>query len=154
MYIMAFYNDETVLPNLFLTEAFHDIRCFCPPCRQRKVAAIADKREASLRQALTEEIPNEREARSCPLFEVTKKQILYGKLYKDVCLANTRYRYFKCWAKRQQAYQPYVNGDRARKVEFDRHCKLVNDAAFCFDNWEKINRLPNRLPNRLLNECN
>ena len=91
-----------------------------------------------MRHALTDEIPNERQTRSNALFEVTKKQIVYGKLYKDICMANTQYKYFKCWAKRQAAYLPYVNGDKARKLEFVRHCQLINDAAFCFENWERI----------------
>ena len=135
---MAFYNEETRFPNLFLAETLHNAECFCPPCRQRKVAAIDDKREASLHRALVDDIPNERQARSCALFEVTKKQILYGKLYKDICMANSHLTYFKCWAKRQPVYQPFINGDKARKQEFDKHCQLVNEAAYCFENWELI----------------
>ena len=135
---MAFYNDETVFPNLFLLQNRHNQSCFCVPCRHRKAAAIIDRQEGSLRRALTIEIPNERENRSNSLLEVTKKQIVYGKLYKDICMANTHYKYFKCRAKRQAAYQPYLNDNGARKIEFNRHCQLVNDASYCYDNWEKI----------------
>ena len=137
--VMAvFGNAETFFPNIFLLDNSHNQTCFCVHCRVRKANAVPDKGEGSLRQALTVDIPNEREARSNALLEVTKKQIVYGKLYKDICMANTHYIYFKCWAKRQAAYLPYVNGDKARKLEFNRHCQLVNDAAYCFENWEKI----------------
>ena len=135
---MAFYNEETRFPNLFLSETLHNAECFCPPCRQRNVAAINDKREASLRQRLVDDLAQERQARSSALFEVTKQQILYGKLYKDICMANTRLKYFKCWAKKQPVYQRFVNGDKERKQEFNKHCQLVNESAYCFDNWELI----------------
>ena len=134
----VFGNIETRFPNLFLAETLHDVKCFCAECRRRKVNAIADRTEANLRKMLTIDIPNEREARMVAVFDVTKKQILYGKLYKDICLANTHLKYFKCWAKRQPAYLPFVNGDYARRKEFDRHCQHINEAAYCYENWERI----------------
>ena len=53
-------------------------------------------------------------------------------------MANTHLKYFKCWAKRQPAYQAFVNGETAQRKEFDRHCQHINEAEYCFDNWEKI----------------
>lgn len=137
---MAFYNEETRFPNLFLAVALHDAKCFCGHCRHRKIAAITDKREATLRHAMAVDIPNERRARALALFEVTKKQIVYGKLYRDTCMATTHYTYFKSWAKHQPAYQRFVNGDADGRAEFDKHCQLVNEAAYCFENWELITR--------------
>ena len=77
----VFNNIETRFPNLFLAVTLHDVKCFCAECRQRKVNAIVDRTEANLRKMLTVDIPNEREARTAAVFEVTKKQAVYGKLY-------------------------------------------------------------------------
>ena len=135
---MAFNNIETFQPNLFLRICFHDAACFCPTCRSGKLRAITNRSQASLRRVMITEIPDDRRARCESVFEITKKQILYGKLYKDTCLAATRYQKFKCWAKKQPAYQDFVHGNSARKREFNRHCKLVNDAAFVYEHWEGI----------------
>ena len=53
-------------------------------------------------------------------------------------MRNTNLKYFRVWAKQQPFYQPYVNGNFAAQREFDRHCKFINQAALCFDHWEKI----------------
>jgi len=135
---MAFHDMETFNPNFFLLVTQHDATCFCLPCRNRQVQAIGDKREASLRNALLQVIPNERRNRADMLFQETMKQIVYGKLYKDVCMATTTYKLFKCWAKKQPIYIPYAEGNATRRREFNLHCKLVNDAAFVFQHWETI----------------
>ena len=134
----AFYNIESRFPNIFLAQTLHDVKCFCAQCRRRQINAVIDKSEANLRHMVTVNIPTEREARTSAVFEVTKKQIIYGKLYKDICLENTHLKYFKCSAKRQPAYQLLVSGDNARRKEFDRHCQHINEAAYCFENWERI----------------
>ena len=71
-------------------------------------------------------MPNERETRAMAVFEVTKEQIIIGKLYKDTCMATTHLKYFKCWAKKQPFYAEFVNGDIKQQKEFNDHCKLVN----------------------------
>lgn len=141
LYIMAvFYSNDHLGPNLFLLENRHNQTCFCAQCRQRCVNAIVgpQRREESLRHAVTIDLPIERQSRSRAVFEVTKKQIVYGKVYKDECMLNTRYKYFRYWAKRQPAYERLVTGEKPRQQEFDRHCQHVNEAAYCFENWEKI----------------
>ena len=127
-------------PNLFLLDNRHDPTCFCVLCRQRRADGIIgqDRTEESLRQTVQINLPRDRKARSYAVLEVTKEQIVFGKLYKEVCLAGTRFTYFKSWAKRQPAYQIYLAGNEELKLEFDNHCQDVNDAAFCFDHWDKV----------------
>ena len=125
-------------PNFFLRLTQHDAACFCLPCRNRRVVAIGDKREASLRNALLHVIPNVRRNRADVLFQITLKQIVYGKLYKDVCMATTTYKLFKCWAKKQSLYLPFSERNSSRWREFNLHCKLVNVTAFVFQHWETI----------------
>ena len=91
-----------------------------------------------MRNALLYGIPNERRTRADMLYEITLKQIILGKLYKDTCMATTTYKLFKCWAKKQPYYIPYAEGNSSRRREFNLHCKLVNDAAFVFQHWETI----------------
>ena len=69
------------------------------------------------------------------VFKATKKQIVHGKVYKEECLSDNTYKYFKSWAKNQPEYQPLL---RENKKEFERHCADVNEATYCFDNWELI----------------
>ena len=136
----TFNNNETYAQNLFLSVQFHDAKCFCMQCRTQKLTDIANANQDfnQLRHQVLNVIPNERQARSDAVFEITKRQILFGKLYKEKCLEGTGYKLFKCWAKTQPFYLPYCKGNSQHKKEFDRHCDLVTHAAHAFDNWEKI----------------
>ena len=136
----TFNNNETYARNFFLRVQFHDVECFCVPCRNRILTDLANANQNfnHLRHQVLNVIPNERQAKSNAVFEVTKRQIVVGKLYKDKCLEGTRYKLFKCWAKKQPFYMPYLDGNSQHKKEFDRHCDLVNHAAHAFENWEKI----------------
>ena len=58
--------------------------------------------------------------------------------YTKTCLLNTTFKYFRCWAKEQAEYLPLINGTKKQQNEFSRHCCEVNDAAYCFANWEII----------------
>ena len=109
-------NMETSSPNIFLAvQNNHDNTCFCLPCRGIKIDAVTNRGEQALRQKIINRLPGERKARSMAVFEVTKKQIIIGKLYKDTCMATTHLTYFKCWAKKQPFYQEFVNGSKAQK---------------------------------------
>lgn len=137
----TFNNCETFERNIFLSVNNHDADCFCLPCRNRKIGHISvvyQQNFPQLRQQVVKNIPNERQARCDAVFETTKRQIILGKLYHDECLAGTRYKRFKWWAKNQPYYRPYVEGEKKKKKEFDNHCGLVNDCVNVFDDWEKI----------------
>jgi hypothetical protein len=86
-------------------------------------------------------LPNRRKQQSSGLFETTKRQVLLGKLYRDVCLSplnNPRgYVKFKWWAKADPYYR--VRAEQ-NKTEFDDFCKHVNACGSVFDNWEVICR--------------
>ena len=135
---MSFNNVETRFPNLFLARTPHNETCFCQSCRNRQLTSIRHKSNETLRRNITIDIPNERRARSNAVFEVTKTQMIHGKLYKEMCLENSGYTQFKSWAKTQPVYQRYKNGTLSEKREFYAHCRLVNSAAHAFDNWNKI----------------
>lgn len=134
----TFNNNETYNKNFFLSVQFHDEACFCRQCRERKLRAVAINDIYQLRHAVLNIIPNERQARSNAVFEVTKKQILFGKVYKEKCLLGTGYKLFRCWAKKQPFYIPFATGSSQHKKEFSRHCDLIKNAAYVYDNWETI----------------
>ena len=89
----TFNNNETYARNLFLSVQFHDAKCFCMQCRTQKLTDIANANQDfnQLRHQVLNVIPNERQARSDAVFEITKRQILFGKLYKEKCLEGTGY---------------------------------------------------------------
>ena len=136
----TFNNNETFARNFFLSVQFHNLECFCLPCRNRKLTDLgnANRDLTLLRHKVVNIIPDERQSKSEAVFEVTKRQIILGKLYKDRCLAGTGLKLFKCWAKKQPYYRPYVEGNNQQKKEFSRHCDLINHAAHAFEHWEKI----------------
>ena len=129
-----------ILPNIFLIENnhLHNAFCFCIQCRKRRADAIIGRPKDYLRLNFIKNLPLGREARSNAVFEHTQSQIIHGAVYKETCLSNTSFKYFKCWAKEQQEYLPLLNGTKKEQDQFSRHCCEVNDAAYCFDNWEKI----------------
>lgn len=130
------------LPNLFLLEQnhIHNENCFCRLCRQRCADAIIGPQRVKdyLRNLITHDLPLEREGQSDAVFKTTKQQIVLGKVYKDECLSDNTYRYFKSWAKQEPVYQPLVNGSNKQQKEFKRHCQHINETSYCFENWEKI----------------
>ena len=135
---MAFNNIESTCPNIFLLWQNHDATCFCEHCRRGKLHHIGHESVQMLREMIVNRLITERQRRANALFEITKTQILYGKQYKDKCLAGTRYTNFKCWAKTQPYYHNYVTGTSVRQKEFTRHCEHINSASICFDKWDTI----------------
>lgn len=131
-----------ILPNIFLIEnsQLHNDFCFCIQCRKRRADAINGRQRTKdyLRLNFIKDLPLGREARSNAVFENTQNQIIHGAVYKEICLFNTTFRYFKCWAKEQPEYLPLINGTKKEQNQFSRHCCEVNDAAYCFHNWENI----------------
>lgn len=83
-------------------------------------------------------LPRRREARANAVFQETLRQIIHGKTFFEKCLSGTTYKYYKCWAKAQPEFQHLVNGTKEQQKEFNKFCAEVTEAAYCFDNWEKI----------------
>jgi hypothetical protein len=129
-------------PNVFLLDnlQLHNNSCFCGACRMRHSEGINAHRRTrdELRNHFIRTIPLTRESRSDAVFEITLKQITMGYVYRKKCLENTGYTYFKTWAKNQPEYQRISKGTYQEKREFNFHCMDVNDAAYCFENWERI----------------
>lgn len=127
--------------NSFLYVENHDASCFCRICREQKLR-IMDDRIHTLQAEIKHRLPFEREKRLNAVFSVTKKMILSGKKYKDTCLniANNprMFTQFRSWANTQPMYFRYIHGTDKLKKKFSDHCKFVNDAATCAENWEKI----------------
>jgi hypothetical protein len=131
-----------ISPNTFLIEnsQLHNDFCFCIQCRKGRADAIIGPRRTKdyLRLNFIKHLQLGREERSNSVFENTQVQIIHGAVYKETCLSNTTFKYFKCWAKEQPEYLPLINGTKKDQNIFSRHCCEVNDAAYCFENWEKI----------------
>ena len=126
-------------PNLFLLEncRCQNDTCFCLVCRRRQADSIVGplRGKGQLRTFFDTILPLAREVRAEAVFKASKKQIVHGKVYKEECLADNTYKYFKSWAKNQPEYQPLIGEN---KKAFERHCVDVNEAAYCFDKWELI----------------
>ena len=101
-----------------------------------------DSRMDVLHRQITIALPRAKYIKLTASFNITKREILAGKRYKDVCLDvrnNPRlYTQFRSWARKQQRYQRYIHGTNKHKKIFDEHCNYVNDAAICAENWQKI----------------
>ena len=137
--------------NQFMLINHHGVTCFCRRCRdnwvQRRRLDTSNPDYFRVQRIIemsvlyrngTEVFPTKRRDKLECAFEITKKQIINYKLYKDLCLFGTGEKYFKSWAKKQKLYEQY-RGDGDFKVpEFIQHCQEVNDAAYVFENWEKI----------------
>ena len=78
------------------------------------------------------ELEEKEEVRLHKLYETTLQKIVYGKAYKLSCLLNTRYKYFKSWAKDQPRFA------RLPMEEFNRICSRVNQASAIYDKWDTI----------------
>ena len=120
---MAFFNPETSAPNMFMADgsddddqhAPHSPFCFCIRHRAHKMEQINQlypqdnhRKLAALQKCFLEDLPIElREARE-ELFEITKRQILYGMLYYETMRATSDYVQYKSWAKTQPFYQLIV----------------------------------------------
>ena len=150
----VFYNVENIHPNIFLLNdgddndvQNHPRTCFCIRCRAVEVADIHDRYIPNvddqrmlneLRHMMITVLPRRLSLAQDRVFEITRKLIVHGKIYKEAALKNGDYTLFKCWAKTQPYYQQFINGNKQTKKEFDKHCQYVNDCAFVYDNWDKI----------------
>ena len=160
LFVMAFYNVETIQPNFFLLNGpldtdvrDHSRQCFCVNCRALEIAEVNgryvpivdDRRKIDeLRRMMCSVLPNQLSGAQDKVFATTKKQIIHGKLYHQTALSSGDYVLFKCWAKVQPFYQEFINGGAQVKKEFDKHCKLVVDCAYVYDHWDIIvNNLTN-----------
>ena len=150
----AFNNIETQFPNFFMTNGLstddvrgHAVTCFCVRCRAKNVTVINDRyiplvdnrrKVHELRSMMLEVLPGELQRANDTVFEVTRRMIIHGKVYRDACLEGTDYELFKPWAKKQPFYQEFVHGTKVQQREFARHCQLVNDCAYVYDKWDGI----------------
>ena len=137
--MMAFFNIETTSPNVFLMSQDHDGTCFCEQCRTARLAGLSTKSIQLLRRDVMNSLPTQKKTKENTLFATTLKEIVAGKEYKNRCLLGTRYSNFASWAKTQPMYHRFSTSNNfARQKEFKDHCKYINDAAICFDNWNTI----------------
>ena len=77
--------------NSFLVSPRHDGTCFCLICREDKLHAIGHNYAVTLQDIICNQLPVNRENQIIVVHDVTKEQIVYGKRYKNVCLAGTHY---------------------------------------------------------------
>ena len=113
-------------PNLFLLEncRCQNDTCFCLVCRRRQADSIAGplRGQGQLRTFFDTILPLAREVRAEAVFKASKKQIVHGKVYKEECLADNTYKYFKSWAKNQSEYQPLIGEN---KKAFERIVSML-----------------------------
>ena len=119
-------------PNTFLLENTHDSTCFCLQCRQQSYQRVTVLRPDTdwLHDMCVNVLPFGREVRSNVVFSTTLKQIVYGKVYREACLAGTTYVYWKCWAKTQDQFRHMAGGNGNLKKQFERIASDVNDAVY------------------------
>ena len=137
------WNSVYMPPNQFLLQ--HNGRpelCFCNICRARKHAEVsqlgATRGDEWLQEQCLAYLPLGRERKAEELFQMTLKQILYAQVYKEACLANTTYIYWKCWAKNQPQFAHLVNGNDRSKKTFNDLAKEISEASSVFMNWDLI----------------
>ena len=137
------WNSVYMPPKQFLLQ--HNGRnepCFCNICRVRKYEEVsqlgATRGNEWLQERCLVHLPLGRERKAEELFQMTLKQILYAQVYKEACLANTTYVYWKCWAKTQPQFAHLVNGNDRSKKTFDDLAKEISEASSVFMNWDLI----------------
>ena len=72
------------------------------------------------------------EAKLNEMFQVTKRKIIYGKVYKNSCFQNTPYQDFGWWARTQPNFMTLPENVR------ENFCKEVNQIDSVYNDWEKI----------------
>lgn len=130
------FDFEMAFRNIFLLVgvAHNEIvgNCFCSDCRERRIVNVRNHPNNHLYDLFTNTLPLKE--RSCldKLFTNTLNQIVVGKVYKESSLQNSDYRYFKSWAKNEEAFAHFTP---KRLTTF---CEKVNEASNVFHNWDTI----------------
>ena len=120
--------------NLFLLEAdCASNLCFCWQCRQNKVARFSSMPMDEMFTFITT-LGNVREMNLERVFFTTLKQIANGKAYYDACLRGTRFKKWKPWAKKQDAFK------RLPDAKLTKIANFVNDCRVCYERWDDIVR--------------
>ena len=93
------------IPNEFLSSHV-EANCFCGRCRIYRLDIIIGIGYTinELHNLFTHELVEEEEVRLDRLYQATIQLIIYGKAYRESCLRNTGYTYFKSWAKNHREY--------------------------------------------------
>ena len=77
-----------VRDNEFLNYHTHDANCFCKPCREGHALMYAQAMPfVYLRNQVEVVLPNLRKQQTNITFETTKRQVLLGKVFHDMCLS-------------------------------------------------------------------
>ena len=81
------------------------------------------------------EFAKDRERKANNLFKTTLTQIIYGHAYKEACLVDTTYNYWKAWAKTKPQFDHLINSnDRSKKTFND----LATDINESFSVYRKL----------------
>ena len=76
--MMAFFNIETLSPNVFLMSQDHDGTCFCEQCRTARLAGLSTKSIQLLRRDVMNSLPTQKKTKENTLFATTLKEIVAG----------------------------------------------------------------------------
>ena len=127
-----------VFPNVFLINLVaHDNivgNCFCGNCRNQRVLRFSRYTNAQLYELFKNRLPLKGESRLDNYHKIVLDLIVAGKVYKESCLENTGYRYFKSWAKNQVTFAEWNPKD------LNKFCADVNEACDVFEHWDQIVR--------------
>ena len=127
-----------VIPNDFLINiVVHNNvvnGCFCEICRNQRVLRFSRHSIAQLYELFKDRLPFKAESRLDEYHENVLDLIVAGKVYKESCLENTGYRYFKSWAKKEATFSDWTPKD------LNKFCADVNEACDVFEHWDKIVR--------------
>ena len=133
-----------VRDNEFLKDHTHDANCFCEPCRKGHARMFAQTMPfVYLRHQVQVALPNLRKQQTNITFETTKRQVLLGKVFHDMCLSPPhnprRYVRFTWWAKKDPYYRVYAeHPDRQRQKDFRAFCSYITACATVFNKWDII----------------
>ena len=121
------------IPNKFLSSHV-EANCFCGRCRIYRLDIITGIGYTinELHNLFTRELVEEEEERLDRLYQATIQLIIYGKAYKESCLRNTGYTYFKSWAKTQPEFEHLTTKN------LQKFCDRVKKASTAFDQWDII----------------
>lgn len=109
--------------------------CFCVTCRKWRVNDIVNRNTIpDLFSHFTHVLPLRETDRLDLLFRNTIDKVLYGKAYRDACMQQTNYKYFKVWAKNSGLFNNW------NEEELTNFCDKVNDANVIYNGWETIVR--------------
>ena len=137
------WNTVYMPPNQFLQQRDHDDEmCFCNNCRERRyreVTAIGVNRGTDwLQEMCLVHLPLGRERKANTVYKNTLTQIIYGHAYKEACLADTNYKYWKSWAKTQPQFEHLVDGNYRSKKTFNDLATDINESSYVYRNWDEI----------------